>query len=255
MQYGEAAAFLTAGKEAGTLAEGNNRPRGMSLKVNEDVRAQVPRGGAEEGGDPDLDLVREAREGSTKAYEELVARHQRRAFNVAYRILGDYDEALDLTQDAFLQAYRALPGFRGESRFTRWLLTITVNLCRNKIKYWRRRARSRTVSLDDPIRCDDSEIRRDPPDPSPSVLDSLSGRQTEEIIREEMMALDEEFRTVLVLRELQDMSYEEIGEIMGLAAGTVKSRLHRGRSMLRDRLRERLSCMPGEKGSAGAGSP
>ena len=219
--------------------------------MNEDVQAKVPTGGGEEAGDPDLELVREARGGSTAAYEELVARHQRRAFNVAYRILGDYDEALDLTQDAFLQAYRALSGFRGESRFSRWLVTITVNLCRNRIKYWRRRARNRTVSLDEPFRCEDSEIPRDPPDPSPSVLESLSGRQTQEIIREEMMTLDEEFRTVLVLRELQEMSYEEIGEVMGLAAGTVKSRLHRGRSMLRDRLRERISRMPGGRGTPG----
>lgn len=210
----------------------------MSLKVREEEVDSADR-------DADLEIVQRAKGGDRSAYEELVRRHQRRAFNVAYRILGDYEEALDISQEAFIQAYRALPRFRGESRFIYWFLTILTNLCRNRIKYWKRRARNRTSSIDEPIRCEDSEVRADLPDPSPTALDSLASRQTGEIIKEEMMALEEEFRTVIVLRELQEMSYEEIASVLGIAAGTVKSRLHRGRSELRDRLRTRLAMGEG----------
>ena len=90
-------------------------------------------------------------------------------------------------------------------------------------------------------------------DPSPSALDSVTARQTETLIREEMMSLEEEHRTVLVLRELQEMSYEEIGTVLGIAAGTVKSRLHRGRGELRDRLKRRLAPPDGTGGAKSSG--
>jgi RNA polymerase sigma-70 factor (ECF subfamily) len=221
----------------------------MSIRASEEEEVRKVPEGKEAPGDPDLALVKMAKGGDKKAYEELVLRHQRRAFNVAYRILGDYDEALDITQDAFIQAYRSLAGFREESRFSYWLLTIAVNLCRNRLRQWKRRARNRTASIDEPIRCEDSEVRMELPDPSPTALDNVTARQTEGMIREEIMSLDEEFRTVLVLRELQEMSYEEIGTVLGIAAGTVKSRLHRGRGELRDRMQKRLAPTAGTRGA------
>jgi RNA polymerase sigma-70 factor (ECF subfamily) len=221
----------------------------MSIRASEEKEVRKVPEGKENPADPDLELVRRAKGGDKQAYEELVLRHQRRAFNVAYRILGDYDEALDITQDAFIQVYRSLAGFREESRFSYWLLTIAVNLCRNRLRQWKRRARNRTASIDEPIRCEDSEVRMEITDPSPSALDNVTARQTGALIREEMMSLDEEFRTVLVLRELQEMSYEEIGTVLGIAAGTVKSRLHRGRGELRDRLRKRLAPTAAAQGT------
>jgi RNA polymerase sigma-70 factor (ECF subfamily) len=225
----------------------------MSIEASEDREVQRMQEGREDPGDPDLELVRKTKGGDRKAYEELVLRHQRRAFNVAYRILGDYDEALDITQDAFIQAYRSIAGFREESRFSYWLLTIAVNLCRNRLRQWKRRARNRTTSIDEPIRCEDSEVRMEIPDPAPSALDNVTARQRSVLIREEMMTLEEEFRTVLVLRELQEMSYEEIGTVLGIAAGTVKSRLHRGRGELRDRVRKRLAPPAGSGGTKRSG--
>jgi RNA polymerase sigma-70 factor (ECF subfamily) len=212
----------------------------MSLKVSENKEKKDVQDGREEAVDPDLEIVRQAQKGDSRAYEELVLRHQKRAFNVAYRILGDYDEALDITQDAFIKAYRSLPGFRMESRFARWLLTITVNLCRNRLKYWKRRARNRTRSIDEPVETEDSSMQREVSDPSPSVLDIVGSRQTGEIIEKEMLHLDEDHRTVLVLREIEGLSYEEMAELLGVAAGTVKSRLHRARSELKGRLKKRL---------------
>lgn len=234
------ASILTAAPEGGTLAGRNILCRRMSLKVSENKEITGTEEGREDAVDPDLEAVRKARKGDRAAYEELVLRHQKRAFNVAYRILGDYDEAMDITQDAFIQAYRSLAGFRMESRFIRWLLTITVNLCRNRLKYWKRRSRNRTASIDDPVQTGDSTMQREVADPAPSALDLVASRQAEEIIKEEMRRLDGDFREVLVLREIEEMSYEEIGAVLGVAAGTVKSRLHRGRSELKDRLKKRL---------------
>ena len=199
--------------------------------------------------DPDAALVGRARHGDAGAYEQLVLNHQRRAFNVAYRMLGDYDEALDITQETFIQAHRALGRFRGEARFGSWLLTIAVNQCRNRLKHWKRRARSRHDSLSEPIGEEGSDLLHELPDTAPTTIETLEARQLERFVHEELQHLDEEYRTVLVLRELQDVAYEEIAEMLQVPIGTVKSRLHRGRALLRDRLRARLASE--DRGSGG----
>jgi RNA polymerase sigma-70 factor, ECF subfamily len=200
------------------------------------------------GEDPDREAVRRARDGDQGAFEQLVLAHQRRAFNVAYRILGDYEEALDLTQEAFILAHRNLRQFRGEARFGSWLLTITVNQCRNRLKHWKRRARSRHDSLSEPIGEEGSDLLRELPDPGATALEELEGRQLEELVREELQHVDGEYRIVLVLRDLQGVAYEEIARVLGIPVGTVKSRLHRGRAELRERLRRRLSPRSGAEG-------
>ncbi len=201
------------------------------------------------GVDPDAETVRRARTGDQGAFERLVLNHQRRTFNVAYRILGDYDEALDLTQEVFIQAHRSLGQFRGEARFGSWLLAIAVNHCRNRLKLWKRRARSKHESLSAPIGDEGSDLRREPPDPGTTAVEALEGRQLEELVSEEMMHLDDEFRAVLVLRDVQEVAYEEIARMLELPVGTVKSRLHRGRTELRERVRRRLA--PRDGGESG----
>lgn len=208
-------------------------------------------GHGDAGEDPDLPRVRQALAGDQQAYEQLVLAHQRRVFNVAYRVLGDYEEARDLAQETFIQAHRSLGRFRGEAPFVSWLLAIAVNQCRNRLRHWKRRAHSRHESLSDPPGGEGSGPERRLPDAGASALERLEGRQLEEFVHEELGRLDEEYRTVLVLRELQGVAYEEIARILAVPAGTVKSRLHRGRIELRERLRRRLS---GGRGSQG-GSP
>jgi len=193
------------------------------------------------GADPDAEAVRRARTGDEGAFEHLVLSHQRRTFNVAYRILGDHDEALDLTQEVFIQAHRSLGQFRGEARFGSWLLAIAVNQCRNRLKHWQRRARSKHDSLSAPIGEEGSDLQRELPDPGTTAAEALEGRQLEELVNEELKHVDEEYRTVLVLRELQGVAYEEIARMLEVPIGTVKSRLHRGRAELRELLRRRLS--------------
>lgn len=201
------------------------------------------------GVDPDAEAVRRARTGDREAFEQLVLSHQRRTFNVAYRMLGDYDEALDLTQEVFVQAHRSLGQFRGEARFGSWLLAIAVNQCRNRLKHWKRRARSKHDSLSAPVGEEGSGLQRELPDPGATAFEALAGRQLEELVSEEMKHVDEEYRTVLVLRELQGVAYDEIARMLVVPIGTVKSRLHRGRTELRELLRRRLSPRGG--GEAG----
>lgn len=202
------------------------------------------------GADPDAGDVRRARAGDQGAFERLVVNHQRRTFNVACRILGDYDEALDLTQEVFMQAHRNLGQFRGEALFGSWLLAITVNQCRNRLKHWKRRARSRHDSLSTTAEAGGAGLMHELPDCGTTALEALEGRQFEALLREELQNLDQDYRIVLVLRELQGVAYEEIARALDIPVGTVKSRLHRGRTELRDLVRRRLSPRGGD-GEAG----
>lgn len=202
------------------------------------------------GADPDGELVGRARGGDRAAFEQLVLNNQRRTFNVVYRILGDYDEALDLTQEVFMQAHRSLAQFRGEARFGSWLLAIAVNQCRNRLKHWKRRERARHESLSEPIGEAGSALLRELPDPGTTAAEALEGRQLEGLVHEELKHLEEEYRTVLVLRDLQGVAYEEIARLLAVPVGTVKSRLHRGRTELRERLRLRLTPRCGGAGEA-----
>jgi RNA polymerase sigma-70 factor (ECF subfamily) len=179
-----------------------------------------------------------------------VVGHQRRTFNVAYRILGDYEEALEVTQEVFIQAHRSLQQFRGEARFGSWLLAIAVNQCRNRLKRWKSRARSKHDSLSAPPGEAGPGLQRDLPDPAASAAEALEGRQLEELVREQLQNVEEEYRTVLVLREVQGVAYDEIARLLDLPIGTVKSRLHRGRTELRELLRRRLAA-PGGPGGGG----
>jgi RNA polymerase sigma-70 factor (ECF subfamily) len=197
------------------------------------------------GPDPDAQWVRRALAGDRGAFEHLVLNHQRRVFNVSCRMLGDRDEALDLAQEVFLQAHRALGQFRGEAHFGSWLLAITVNQCRNRLKLWKRRARSGHESLSAPSGEEGANVRRELADTGATAAEALEGRQLEALVGEELARVDEEFRTVLVLRELQGVAYEEIARLLGVPVGTVKSRLHRGRAELRDRVRRRLAAPAG----------
>jgi len=197
--------------------------------------------------DPDTEAVRLARGGDQGAFERIVVGHQRRIFNVAHRILGDHDEALELTQEVFIQAHRSLGQFRGEARFGSWLLAIAVNQCRNRLKLWKRRARSKHDSLSAPVGEEDSGLRRELPDPGPSAVEALEGRQLEELVRAQLQNVDEEYRTVLVLRDVQGVPYDEIARVLGIPIGTVKSRLHRGRTELRALISRRLAPRDGRE--------
>jgi RNA polymerase sigma-70 factor, ECF subfamily len=202
----------------------SNDPAGSSLNITDDDEA----------------LVASARQGDLSAFEALVAKHQKRMLNTAFRIIGDYEDACEVTQDAFVSAYRNLNSFRAEAKFSTWLTAITVNLSKNRLKRVIIRQKREPVSLDAPIRTDDGEVMPDPPSKEPSVLDRMVRQDAKRAVQDCIQALEPDFREVLVLRDMQDFSYEEIGGMLKVAAGTVKSRLFRARESVKECLKKAM---------------
>jgi len=190
--------------------------------------------------DEDAALIARSQDGDTDAFELLVVKHQKRMLNTAFRLIQDYDEACEVTQDAFLSAYKNIRGFRGDAKFTTWLTTITVNLSKNRLKQMRSRQGHVAFSLDAPIQTADGEMTIDPPSKEPSILDCMEKRDIQARVQRCIKTLEPDFREVLILRDMQEFSYEEIGAMLKLAAGTVKSRLFRGREAIKDCLKKAM---------------
>lgn len=178
-------------------------------------------------------LVQRCAAGDEDASALLVAEHHRMVFGLASHLLGDRDEALDLTQEVFLRVFRTIHRFRGQSALRTWIYRITVNQVRNRQRWWRRRHQGDQVSLDEHVqRCGDLALRTDAAAPDRMFAShELAGR-----LRAAIDRLPFEQRTAIVLRELEGLSYEEIAFSLGLAIGTVKSRLTRARQALRAEL-------------------
>lgn len=170
-------------------------------------------------------LVARLRQGDRHAFEELVIAYQHRVFGVALRMLGNRAEAEEIAQETFLRAHRALPDFRGEARLQTWLYAIASRLCLNRLASPDRRL----------VRGDDEALAAAPSD-EPSAAARLERAERDAAVREAIAALPEERRIVVVLRDLEGLSYEEIGEVLGLEPGTVRSRLHRARLDLKNKL-------------------
>jgi RNA polymerase sigma-70 factor (ECF subfamily) len=193
--------------------------------------------------DDDTALVSSSQEGDLEAFERLVVRHQKRMLNVAYRLTDDYDEACEIVQDAFVSAFRNIKTFRGDAKFTTWLTTITLNLSKNRLKQMRARRGHEAFSLDEQVATDDGRMTIDPPSKEPSVLDRLEARDVRARVRDCIKALEPDFREALVLRDLQDFSYEEIGGMLKVKAGTVKSRISRARELVKECLKKVMEEM------------
>jgi RNA polymerase sigma factor (sigma-70 family) len=183
-------------------------------------------------------LIAAARRGDTQAFNKLILAYQTLAYNVAYRTLHNPDAAADATQEAFISAFRALPGFRGGS-FKAWLLRIVTNACYDQLRRSKRRP---TSSLDDMlVDPDHSVILADETEsPEEHALRQDLGRAIQDSLDE----LPSEQRVAVILRDIQGLSYEEIAAATAVSMGTVKSRLSRGRARLRDSLQRQQELLP-----------
>jgi RNA polymerase sigma-70 factor, ECF subfamily len=177
-------------------------------------------------------LIARCATGDEAACAELVAAHQRMVYGLAFNLLGNRDDALDLSQDVFLRVFRTLSTFRGQSALRTWIYRIVVNQARNRQRWWRRRRRADQVSLDDYLRnCGELEARQDI---LPDRL--LASKETAAKIWQAMDRLPFDQRTALILREVDGLRYDEIAYSLNVAIGTVKSRLTRARQALRAEL-------------------
>jgi RNA polymerase sigma-70 factor (ECF subfamily) len=174
----------------------------------------------------DAECVRRLQRGETDAFETLVRRHQKTIFNLVYRMLGDYDEAAETTQETFLSAYRAIGRFRGEANFSTWLYRIALNHANTRRKSIANR-QQRTVPLEttEPLYA-----------PQLDPAQAVEQKEIHERVQQALDSLEQDDAMIILLRDLQDMPYEEIARVLEIPVGTVKSRLHRARQALKSRL-------------------
>jgi RNA polymerase sigma-70 factor (ECF subfamily) len=185
----------------------------------------------------DAVLIRAFCKGDKAAFDNLVLKHKDRVFNLCYRLLGDYEEANDSAQEAFIKVYGSLRKFRFESAFSTWLYRIAVNTCKNKRKSWAFRQKRKTVFADNPVSGNRAQPGPEIQDESQSPAMVLERKERMRAIQEAINALPPEQKEVVTLRDIEGLSYEEVAEITGLNLGTVKSRLARARQDLRKKLR------------------
>jgi RNA polymerase sigma factor (sigma-70 family) len=208
----------------------------MAVAVSYPVIVRVPFRRSASGAPPDdADAadVRRAAEGDEAAFEVLVLRHQRPVYNLAWRLLGDRDDAEDAVQEAFLRAWRALPRFRGDASFRTWLTGIAINVCRNRLAGAAARRRRATVSLVRRDAASGEEGIVEPVDPAPGPEAVTGARESRAALERALAELSPEHREIILLREMSGLEYEELASVLGCALGTVKSRIARARGALR----------------------
>ncbi len=178
-------------------------------------------------------LLARLRRGEMGAFDALVHSYQDRVFNLCLRMLGSREESEDLTQEIFLAVHRNLPRFRGEARLSTWIYRIARNRCLNRL----RRARRRRLDGRRPLEAVEEGRLAEASGRSPTRPDEhFDGQELEAVLRRGLLELPERQRLLVILRDVEGLSYEEIVEICGLPAGTVKSRLHRARAVLAERV-------------------
>jgi len=190
--------------------------------------------------DEDDEAVSRCKQGDLDAYEGLVEKYQKKMLNVAYRIVGSYEDACEIVQDAFVSAYKGIREFEGKSRFSTWLYAIVVNLSRNRLKQLRTLGHHEGLSMDDPVLTDEGSLSVEVASDDPPVDERLEQEELQRKVRDCVRALDEEYREVVVLRDINGFSYSEIRDMLRIPEGTVKSRLSRAREALKDCLKKVL---------------
>src|SRR4030066_1824093 len=175
------------------------------------------------------EVIERCKAGDEKAFDEIVLRSQKKVFNIAYRMLGNLEEAKDLAQEVFISVFESVKDLKEEIKFDAWLTQITLNHCRNRWKNLKRRQYFNSDYLDDPIETEDGRLPRAVVDPSDNPETLYEKKAIQQFIQRGLLKLKEDQRELIVLRDLQGLSYEEIGKLFGLPEGTVKSKIHRAR--------------------------
>ncbi len=177
----------------------------------------------------ELELIQRVLDGDSSSYEKLVLENQTRVYNLALRMVGNEDDAFDMSQEAFLKAYNSLGSFRGESRFSVWLYRLTSNVCLDFLRSEGRRAHNSLTYVDE-----EDEKELDIPDERFSPQTEMERKELREAVHSGLLKLPRDYRVILLLREIDGLSYEEIAEALKLETGTVKSRIFRARKKLCD---------------------
>lgn len=190
--------------------------------------------------DRDTELIRAVQAGDVAAFDQLVLKHKDRLFNMVFWFLGDYQEADDCTQEIFIKIFKAIKKFRFESAFSTWLYRIAMNTCKNRVKSSAYRWEKKTVSIERPESSKNGNPFHEIKNGSPSPAKKLEKKERLMLIQNAINSLPEAQNQMVVLCDIQRLSYQEIADVTGLSLGTVKSRLARARLELRNRLKGRV---------------
>lgn len=212
----------TTKRSAGT--EMTTRP--LSLPGTEATYVPVP---------TETGLVESCRRGDAEAFARLVSLHEGMVFNLAARLVGDAEEARDIAQEVFLQVFRTLPRFEGRSSLKTWIYRIVVNHCHNRQRWWRRRRREASRPLEDLTPADEAQVSAAATG-RPGPYEQAEQHERAEKVQAALQQLSFDHRAVLALKEIEGLSVEAVAAALGVAEGTVKSRLARAREALRERL-------------------
>jgi RNA polymerase sigma-70 factor, ECF subfamily len=179
-------------------------------------------------GQDDIELVVASKAGNQDAFAQLVQRHQRRVFNLVFRMLQQYEEANEVTQETFLAAWQGLPAFRGDARFSTWLYRIAYNCSLKQLEQRKRDiVLQAAIQAEQPLQQESCDERAEA---------EMEAHERQMLVREHLSMLPAKYRIVLVLRHLQELTYEEMAEILTMPIGTIKTHLFRARNLLKERL-------------------
>lgn len=180
------------------------------------------------------DLLKRSKSGDIEAFELLIEAYQKKVFNLAYRMLGNHDDASELAQEVFIKVYRSLKSFKEESQFSTWIYRIATNVCLDEL---RKRKNKKLIYIDESIKGEEEDLNRQVEDnrPTPDII--AERNHLKKAVNSAIQTLSEEHKIVIILRDIQGFSYEEIAEIVKCPTGTVKSRINRARQALKEILK------------------
>lgn len=186
----------------------------------------------------DQELVKKSIHGDGQAFDELVLNYQNKVYALAYRYMSNEEDAYDMSQETFIKAYRSLKSFKGDSSFGTWIFRITTNVCLDEIR--RRKRRVVPFSLDEPLATlDGEEVEKEIPDSSLSADRIYEQKEFNQYIQKKLDEMKPEHKTAIILRDVMELSYEEIASVLDCSIGTVKSRISRARVILQKKLGDR----------------
>lgn len=188
-------------------------------------------------------LLKKSKSGDVAAFEELMDGYQKKIFNIALRMIGNHEDASELAQEVLIKIYKSIRSFKEEAAFSTWIYRITTNVCLDEL---RKRKNRTMISINEEIAVGDGEVSLQIADHGPTPEEILEQKETRKIIENAIGKLSPEHRTVIILRELQNLDYEEISEITKVPVGTVKSRINRARQELRNILKNKRELFYGD---------
>ncbi|MCX7921299.1 MAG: sigma-70 family RNA polymerase sigma factor [Clostridia bacterium] len=188
-------------------------------------------------------LLLKSKNGDIEAFEELIEAYQRKVFNMALRMIGNHDDASELAQEVFIRVYKSIKSFKEESSFSTWIYRITSNVCLDEL---RRRKNKKVISLDEDIKAEDGDIKRQVEDDKPTPDMVVENKEMRKAVNDAINTLSADHRMVVVMRDIQGLSYDEIAKVLKCPEGTVKSRINRARQELKQILKSKRELFNSE---------